>query len=688
MNAHTKALQIGIDIGGTFTDLTVFDEASISVSIEKSPTTPGDYSEGLFNVLDESQTKLTDVTRFVHGTTIATNAVIERHGAKVGLITTKGFRDTLEIMRIHRRYHYDLQWSKPRPLVPRHLRFGVTERVDYRGRVVTPLDEDEIRNTVGQMKELGVEAVAICFLFSFMNPSHELQAEQLVAELWKDVPISVSSRILPEIREYERTSTVVVDAYVKPLMWDYLQRVETELEDRGLRVPVTIMSASGGVLPVPQAAAVPVKSVHSGPAGGVIGTAYLGSALGETHLLAIDAGGTSFEVSVVNEGEPASTTEGEVEWGIPFKVPLIDVKSIGAGGGSIARVDLGGLMQVGPDSAGAVPGPACYDQGGDQATLTDAFVVTGAIDPNYFLGGKIRLSPEAAAGAIKRQVATPMQVDTTEAALGIITVAQASMTGAMREVSTQRGYDPRDYALVAYGGAGPLMACDLARELAIGKVIIPPFPGTFCAFGALCADVRFDFVRSYLRKLDEIDVETFSKLNAELQAEASQALDEVDIGSSRFLQRSADLRYVGQNYEVNIPIPGETFTKATFAEMVNTFNEEHRRRYGHRKTDEPIEFVSLRVTGFGITHKPSFPRPPEEAQAVPKGSRQLITQARGQAEVEVYERRDLPGGWSKRGPLIVEEPDSTILIGAGDLCTVDKSTSSLIIDIAISEDLR
>ena len=687
MTEEYEALQVGIDIGGTFTDLAVFDESTMSVSIDKSPTTPHDFAEGLFKVVDDIGVRLSDVTRFVHGTTIGTNAVIERRGAKVGLITTRGFRDTLEIMRIHREYHYDLQWSKPRSLVPRRLRFEVSERIDYRGRVVTPLNEDDVRRTVEQMQDAGVEAVAICFLFSFMNPVHELQAERLVAEIWEGIPISVSSRILPEIREYERTSTVVVDAYLKPLMRDYLVRVEGELVERGLGVPVTIMSASGGVLPAPQAAAVPVKTVHSGPAGGVIGTAYLGSALGERQLLAIDAGGTSFEVSVINDGEPISTTEGEVDWGIPFKIPLIDVKSIGAGGGSIARVDLGGLMQVGPESAGAVPGPACYDQGGDLPTLTDAFVTTGAIDADYFLGGKIRLSKSAAARAITTHVAKPMSVSPAEAALGMITVAQASMAGAMREVSTQRGYDPRDYTLVAYGGAGPLMACGLARGLAISRVVIPPFPGNFCAFGALCADVRFDFVRSYLRKLDEIDVETFTKLNRELQTEANDSLDEVDLGSNRFLQRTADLRYVGQNYEVNIPIPGETFTAETIGQIVRTFNDEHRRMYGHRKTDEPIEFVSLRVAAFGVTHKPQFPQSPHASKPNPKGKRLLTTSETAQVEVEFYERIDLPGGWSKRGPFIIEEPDSTVLIGSDDICSVDTETSSLLVDVAIEQDL-
>jgi N-methylhydantoinase A len=685
VTTRQKPLQIGIDIGGTFTDLAVFNEVDKTVSIEKSPTTPEDFSKGLFNVLDDAQVELERVARFVHGTTIATNAVIERHGAKVGLITTRGFRDTLEIMRIHRQYHYDLQWSKPRPLVPRHLRFGVAERMDYRGRVVTPLDEDDLRAIVEQMKQLGVEALAICFLFSFMNPSHELRAEQIVMESWEGIPISVSSRILPEIREYERTSTVVVDAYVKPLMRDYLQGLEMDLGQRGLAVPVTIMTAGGGILPVPQAAAVPVKSVHSGPAGGVIGTAYLGSALGEPHLLAIDAGGTSFEVSVVNDGEPAATTEGEVEWGIPFKVPLIDVKSIGAGGGSIARVDLGGLMQVGPDSAGAVPGPACYDQGGNEATLTDAFVVTGAIDPEYFLGGKIRLSRQSAEKAIERHVAEPMGIDVTAAALGIITVAQASMTGAMREMSTQRGYDPRDYALVAYGGAGPLMACDLARELSIARVVVPAFPGTFCAFGALCADVKFDFVRSHLRKLDEIDVATLSKLDRELQKEANEALDDIFFGANRFLQRTADLRYVGQNYEVNVGIPGDHFTEETVEMMVGAFNDEHRRRFGHRKTDEPIELVSLRATAFGTTNKPNFPSADRSGSAKPKGHRSLTTSAARTIEVDVYERRSLPSGWSRVGPLIIEEPDSTILIGSGDHCLVDDETSSLIIEVAESE---
>ena len=501
--SEPRSLRVGVDIGGTFTDLVSLDNSTGELSMSKSFTTPSDRTAGVLDVIAEADVALEAVTQFVHGTTTATNAVVERKGGRVGLISTAGFRDTLEIMRINRERHYDLQWASPVPLVPRHRRFEAIERVDYRGRVVTPLDVDALAATVEEMKGADVESIAVCFLFSFMNPEHEQQARQVIKSVWPDVPVSISSEILPEIREYERSSTVVIDAYVKPVMGAYFENLDRKLSDAGMSCPVTVISSGGGVVPVAEAKATPVRTLQSGPAGGVIGAAYLGQQAGYENLLAIDVGGTSFEVSLIEGGVPSRTTEGFIEWGIPFKIPLVDVKSIGAGGGSIARIDPGGLIQVGPDSAGSEPGPVCYGKGGTLPTLTDAYVAIGVIDPDYFLGGRISLDADGAHGAIADQIAEPLSMSVTEAALGVIRVAEAAMVGAMRVVSTQRGYDPRDYTMIAYGGAGPLPAVELARELGVGTVLVPRFPGAFCAVGGLCADIRFDFVRSYLRRMEE-----------------------------------------------------------------------------------------------------------------------------------------------------------------------------------------
>jgi N-methylhydantoinase A len=667
-----RRLRVGVDIGGTFTDLVVFDEADGGVRMAKAFSTPGELTRGIGAVLDEAAPSLEPAVRFVHGTTAGINAIVERKGARVGLLTTRGFRDTLEIMRINREHHYDLQWSKPVPLVPRRLRFEVDERVDYRGRVIAPLDEASVVRAVEAMRAEDVEAVAICFLFSFMNPDHERRAAEIVRREWPEVPVSVSFEILPEIREYERTSTVVIDAYVKPLLTSYFAELRDMLGGRGMASAPAIMGSAGGIVPVEEAAATPVKTIQSGPAGGIIGAAYLGRKIGRDRLIAIDVGGTSFEVGLIDGGEPGWTTSGAVEWGIPFKVPLVDVKSIGAGGGSIARVDSGGLLQVGPESAGADPGPACYGRGGTLPTLTDAYVATGVIDPAYFLGGAIELDAERARDAIAEHVGEPLGMSVHEAAHGILTVNRASMVGAMEEVSTQRGYDPRDYGLIAYGGAGPLVAAELAREMGMDEVIVPPFPGAFCAFGMLRADMRFDYVASYLARLDEIEPALLDRMAGRLAGRAAAALERTNHEGQRILTRTADLRYVGQNYEVTVPVPDGTIDAAAVAEVVRRFNDEHRRRFGHRKLDEPIEFVSLRLTGVGITEKPPATVPDSGRAAVPKGSREIVTASGERVDVPVYERDGLPIGEKLTGPLIVEEPDSTIVAGPDDTLGADQ----------------
>ena len=672
LGLSARPLRVGVDIGGTFTDLVTFDSTTGELSMSKSFTTPADRTDGVLEVLAEGGVALGDVSQFVHGTTTATNAVVERKGGRVGLISTAGFRDTLEIMRINRERHYDLQWASPVPLVPRRLRFEATERVDYRGRVVTPLDTEALAETVAEMRAAAVESIAVCFLFSFMNPVHERQARDVISHQWPDVPISISSEILPEIREYERSSTVVIDAYVKPVMGAYFENLETRLASGGMECGVTVISSGGGIVPVAEAKATPVRTLQSGPAGGVIGAAHLGAQSGYRNLLAIDVGGTSFEVSLIEDGVPSRTTEGFIEWGIPFKIPLVDVKSIGAGGGSIARVDPGGLIQVGPDSAGSEPGPVCYRKGGTLTTLTDAYVTIGLIDPAYFLGGRVQLDADAAREAIGDQIADPVGMTVTEAALGIVRVAEATMVGAMRIVSTQRGYDPRDYAMIAYGGAGPVSAVELARELGVGTVLVPRFPGAFCAFGGLCADIRFDFVRSYLRRMEELDLATLTTLSGELVVEGQAAMSRIGVTAAPIMQFTADVRYSGQNFEVNVPFPSGEVTEASIERVVDNFHAEHLRLFGHHKEDEALEFVSLRLAVIATTAKPEFTPPRPEGSPDPKGRRALFSSSGQIVEAPVFDRSGLGVGWTRSGALIIEEPDSTVVVrGTNDSTAID-----------------
>ena len=679
-----RPLRIGVDIGGTFTDLVTVDSTTGALSMSKSFTTPADRTDGVLDVLVEGGVALGDVSQFVHGTTTATNAVVERKGCRVGLISTAGFRDTLEIMRINRERHYDLQWASPVPLVPRRLRFEATERVDYRGRVVTPLDTEALAATVAEMRAAAVESIAVCFLFSFMNPVHERQARDVIGQVWPEVPVSISSEILPEIREYERSSTVVIDAYVKPVMGAYFENLEQRLAAGGMECGVTVISSGGGIVPVAEAKATPVRTLQSGPAGGVIGAAHLGRQSGYPNLLAIDVGGTSFEVSLIEGGIPSRTTEGFIEWGIPFKIPLVDVKSIGAGGGSIARVDPGGLIQVGPDSAGSEPGPVCYSKGGSLPTLTDAYVTIGLIDPAYFLGGRVRLDAGAAREVVRDQIADPLGMTVTEAALGIVRVAEASMVGAMRIVSTQRGYDPRDYAMIAYGGAGPVSAVELARELSVGTVLVPRFPGAFCAFGGLCADIRFDFVRSYLRRMEELDLATLTTLSEELVAEGEAAMNRIGVTAAPIMQFTADVRYSGQNFEVNVSFPSGAVTEATIERVVDSFHAEHLRLFGHHKEDEALEFVSLRLAVIATTEKPEFTPPRPQGSSEAKGRRRLFSSSGQIIEAPVFDRSALDVGWAQPGALIIEEPDSTVVVrGTNDSTAID-DLGNIVVSVAES----
>jgi N-methylhydantoinase A len=670
----TVSYRIGVDIGGTFTDVVVLDEETGALEVAKSSTTHHAPADGVLSALKKKLTDLSAVSYVVHGTTAATNAVIERRGARVGLVTTQGFRDVLEIMRGDRRYHYDLQWDQPVPLVPRELRFEVPERVDYRGRVIVPLDESEARAVARRLREAGVEAIAICFLFSFMNTTHETIMKQILKEECPEALVSVSSELLPEIREYERTSTVVIDAYVKPLMERYLRDLEKRLTEQGLTGDLMIITSGGGTVRSDRARQAPVHTLMSGPAGGAVGSTYYAGITGYSNVLAADMGGTSFDICLLDQGSPRFSTENSIEWGIPFKAPMVDIKSIGAGGGSIAWIDQGGRLKVGPQSAGAEPGPACYSRGGTEPTVTDAYVVLGVIDPEYFLGGELKLDKSAAEEAVADRVGAPLGLGLVDAARGIVQIAHANMAGALYELSVRQGYDPRDFSLLAYGGAGPMVADALAQEFGVPRVIVPLYPGAFSAFGMLTADLRSDSVRSHPSRASDADMETINEIYQELEEQGVEGLRQQGYTHRPTSIRWADMRYVGQNWEVRTSVPGgRRLTFEDIATIVGNFNMEHDRLYGHSRPGEPVEFINLRVTTVGTILKPGLRTISEGgADAGLKGSRSVYFPSLGKfVDCPIYERDRLGAGARIIGPAIVEEMDSTVLVEPNHEAWVD-----------------
>ena len=511
--------EVGIDIGGTFTDFILYDKKTGDFRIAKTLTTPEDRSTGVINAVRKVGVELSDVDYFVHGTTAAVNAIVERKGAKAALITTKGFEDVLELMRGDREHHYDLQWRKPRPLIPRYLRFGVEERVNYRGEILKPVDTSSLEEVIEILEKEKVESLAICTLHSFMNDENEKKIKSFLESRLPGVDFTLSSELLPEIREYERISTVAINAYIKPVMVRYIENLEQKLRDEKLKSSLMIMKSNGGVMTARGTRDVPAFTIGSGPAGGVIGSTLFGDS-----VITIDMGGTTFDVSLVDNGEPKYTSEKDVTWGFPLRLPQIDIVSVGTGGGSIAWIDEGGLLRVGPQSSGADPGPICYGKGGQEATFTDGCVVNGIIDPDYFLGGEIKLDKAAAEHTILEKLAKPLRMNEREVSSGIFEIACENMAAAMKLVSVERGYDPRDFSIVAFGGAGPMVATFLSRELGSKRVIIPVYPGIFSAVGMLAADVRFDLVQAYPVAIEDIDLNRMNEIVRTLEERGIESL--------------------------------------------------------------------------------------------------------------------------------------------------------------------
>ena len=613
--------RLGVDIGGTFTDATLINEETGEIRVGKVPSTPQDPSHGFMEathrILREADVSPDEVGYVVHGTTVATNSIIEGKVARTGFVTTDGFRDLLEIQRQIRPSLYDLHFEKPRPLTPRYLCFGVPERLDAQGNVLTPLDESTVRDVAAQLRQEDVESIAVCFLHAYINPSHEKRTGEILREILPDTIISLSSEVAPEFREYFRASTTVINASIRPVVGRYLQSIEARLRAEGLEAELLVMQSSGGVFTFAAASEKPVFMVESGPAAGVIAATYLGTTLRCPDVISFDMGGTTAKAGLIQNGTPTITKDYEVGAaaqtgvgasrgaGYPIRTPVIDLVEIGAGGGSIAWVDSGGVLRVGPQSAGADPGPVCYGAGGTEPTITDANLVLGRLNPSFFLGGEIELDVETARRAIQEKCADPLSLDLVEAAHGIVEIANAAMVNALRLVSVQRGYDPRDFVLTAFGGAGPVHANRLAAEIDVPTTIIPMSPGTTSAMGLLVTDLKHDYSTTLIQHVDQLDTAAVEETYQELEAQGGTSLEREEVRPEdiSFL-RQVDMRYVGQSYELTVPLPAEQLDASKIDRVLEQFHIEHDRAYGYSAPTEPVEFVNLRLTAIGKIAKP------------------------------------------------------------------------------------
>jgi N-methylhydantoinase A len=666
------AARVAVDIGGTFTDLVHLDADSGAVGVAKASTTPARFEDGVMDAL--GQADLHGVGFIAHGTTVIINALTERTGATTALITTRGFRDVLEIQRANRPDLYNLLYRKPEPFVRRRLRLEVTERVSYIGEVLTPLDEDDVRRAVAEARRLGADAVAISFLHSYANPAHERRAAEIVEEEWPGAVVTASHELTGEWREYDRTSTAVLDAYVKPVAAGYLTALANRLEQAGVRRAARYcMQSNGGVSRFDVAGRAPISLVESGPVGGVIGAAAIGGLIGEPNLITLDIGGTTAKASLVERGAVRLTGDYHIERtpsfaGYPIKVPVVDIVEIGAGGGSIAWIDRAGALKVGPRSAGAEPGPACYGRGGADPTLTDANVIAGRINPDYFLGGRIALDVEQARNAFG-PIADALGVTVEDAALGVIRIANANMIHLLKLVSVRRGRDPREFAVAAFGGGGSMHASALARELKVPRVIVPPNPAHFSAWGMLTSDLRHDVVQTRVARSDRIEASESGAIWTDLEQRLLGTFSEEGIDRAKLtFARSADMRYAGQEHTVNVPVSGDD----AIAAIERRFHELHDRLYTFR-LDAPVEFVNFRLAGFGAVRKPELPRVPAagDGSGALKGSRAVDFDQQGQSDAWIYERARLGSGAELEGPAVVEEPAASTLVFPGQRLCVD-----------------
>ena len=675
-------IQIGVDIGGTFTDIVALD-ASGRLSLTKVPSTPKDLLDGIAaavsKVLALAGGKAADVERFIHGTTVATNAILEQKGAVTALLTTEGFEDVLELGRMKRSRMYDLEMDPEVPtfLAPRRRRVGIRERLDATGRVLVPLSEDDVRAAIPRLRAQGVAAIAVCYLFSFVNAAHERRTREIIAELAPEISVSLSSEVDPTFREYERLCVTAFDAYLGPVVKRYLAGLADTLRTLGVPGVPLIMRSRGGIVSASLAAQQPVTLFLSGPAGGVIGAGSAAERSGVRSFVSLDMGGTSNDVALVHEGKPLLASEGAIG-PYPVRTPMVDVNTIGAGGGSIAWIDAAGGLRVGPRSAGAEPGPACYGRGGDEATVTDASIVLGYLNPDRFAGGSLKLDVGAAERAVAR-IGERLGVDAVTAAAGIHRVVNARMADQIRLVTIKRGYDPRSFSLVVLGGAGPVHGAALADEMGMAEVLVPEAPGVLAAFGLLAAAIEHQHARTLQARTDAADLAAVNRCLAELDAAGRARMREEGVADRDVrVAYAADMRYVGQAYELEVPIAVPVVAER-LPEILAGFHAVHERVYGYARTQQPVEFVNFRAVHTYPLPKPNV-RPSHPmgglgahlgALPTPDGQRRAFFGT--YMATAIYERARLPLGARLPGPAIVEQADTTTVIPPGVTALVDEA---------------
>jgi N-methylhydantoinase A len=677
MSATTR---LAIDVGGTFTDLFILDERGGRVSVAKVPSTPEDSAAGVLIGLEQAEVDLASVGFLSHGSTVATNALITRRFPPVAMVTTRGFRDVIEVRRGNKGELWDAYDEVAPPYIPRRNRIVVTERIDWTGRVVEPLDEDDARRVARTLKRRGIEAVAVCFINSFMNPEHEDRMRSILLEELGDVLVSTSSEVLPEIFEHERFSTTVVNTCLTPVVGPYVRRLSEGLEQRGYRGDLLLFHSGGGVITPSTAERFGARLAGSGIAAGAIACQQIARLAGHPNAIGLDMGGTSTDISLIKEGELRVTSDWAVEFGYPIGFPAIDVHTIGAGGGSLAWIDDGGSLRNGPQSAGADPGPACYRRGNSQATNTDANVVLGRLGTDL-LGGAMTLDGETATAAVDETVAEPLGMPTLAAARSIIEIANANMADAVRVVSIGRGHDPRDFSLVVFGGAGPLHGAELARELSIPTVIVPPQPGITSALGCLLVDIRHDLSKMVLADAAELGPDALASIFEGLEQEGNARLEAEGVpAEQRRFERTVDMRYLGQWRSINIPVS----TPASVAEaLVSAFHDRHEAEHRYRRDGAAVELYRANVAAIGATPEVQFPEhPPAEGEPAPRSQR-TVHFAGEDVEASIYLRDDLGPGHVIVGPAIVEQLDSTTVVPPDISATID---SRLNIVMTITED--
>lgn len=671
--------RIGIDVGGTFTDVTLLNSETGRYYTYKLSSTLQDQSLAIANGTKETLelygVPVSEIEYFGHGTTVATNMIIERKGAKTALITTKGFRDLLEIGRQTRPSLYNIMEDKPETLVKRSLRKEISERVTAKGDILRDVDRDEVRSVLKELKEQGVESIAVCFLFSFLNSRNEKIVEECIKEVWPEAYYSVSSTILPEFREFERLSTTVINSYLGPRMKMYIHNLRQRIKEVGVTVEPYITQSNGGVMSISSTIQTPVQTALSGPSAGVMGAVYIAEAAGFKDIITYDMGGTSTDVSLVKDGIAEYTTKRKV-CGLPSGVPMIDVHAVGAGGGSIAQIDNAGALKVGPESAGANPGPAAYGLGNENPVVTDANLVLGRINPHYVLGGRLKIDAELSKKAVKAKIADPMGIGTEEAALGIVKVVNSNMARAIRVITVEKGHNPSDFTLVAYGGAGPLHAVHLAQEMGIRTVLIPPAPGALCALGLLTADIKKSYVRTAIASYDEMTPEQINAVMSSLRDEGSAWLDSEKVPSERRkFHGIAEMRYVGQNYELQVEIPTENITVSDIEKMKQDFFVAHEKNYGYYNPNAPVQFVNFRCEATGIVKKPNLAElettldDPSKAEI---GRRVVHFEESGAVDCPVYDRAKFGRAERVNGPCIIEQMDSTTVVPPNTWFSIDK----------------